>query len=226
MTMKIFFKSILTALFAIPAAAWAEDLSMYRSFQLGTDLPTIAKQAGVDPAQARVVHRRPALIQELAWRPQFTGPSGITDTAKDVVFSFYDGRLYRITVGYDRYQIDGLTVDDLVDAISTRYGGATRSGVAAGATSANYAEHEEVLAQWQDPQYDFSLVRSSYGRDFKLVGTLRDLNAQAAAAEIEAVKLDLEDAPQREAARVAKEDETERVRLEKARLANKAKFRP
>jgi hypothetical protein len=58
------------------------------------------------------------------------------------------------------------------------------------------------------------------------VGILNDLNAQATAATIEAVKLDLEDAPQREAARVAKEDETERVRLEKARLANKANFRP
>ena len=76
------------------------------------------------------------------------------------------------------------------------------------------------------PEYDFSLIRSSYGRDFKLVGTLKDLNAQAEAATIEAVKLDLEDAPQKEAARVAKEDETERIRLEKARLANKAKFRP
>jgi hypothetical protein len=226
MMTKIFFKWILIASFAIPAAARAEDLSRYRSFQLGTDLSTIAKQAGVDPAQVRVVHRRPELIQELAWHPQFTGPSGAVDTAKDVVFSFYDGRLFRIAVGYDRYQIDGLTVDDLVDAISTRYGSSTRPVIVLGGTPASYGDHEEVLAQWQDPEYDFSLVRSSYGRDFKLVGTLKDLNAQAEAATIEAVKLDLEDAPQREAARVAKEDETERVRLEKARLANKAKFRP
>jgi hypothetical protein len=223
---KVFFKWILTALLAIPGAAWAEDLSMYRSFQLGTDLLTVAKQAGVDPAGARVVHRRPALFQDLEWRPQFTGPTGVSDTAKEVVFSFYDGRLFRITVGYDRYQIDGLTVDDLVDAISMRYGTATRPKVVAGATPASFGDHEEVLAQWQDPKYEFSLIRSSYGRDFKLVGILNDLNAQATAATIEAVKLDLEDAPQREAARVAKEDETERVRLEKARLANKANFRP
>jgi len=223
---KVFFKSILTVFLAIPAAAWAEDLSMYRSFQLGTDLPTVAKQVGADVAQARVVHRRPALIQELEWRPQFTGPTGLTDTARSVVFSFYDGRLFRITVGYDRYQIDGLTVDDLVDAISTRYGNAIKPTVVPGATTVSFGDHEEELARWQDPKYDFSLIRSSYGRDFKLVGTLKDLNAQAEAATIEAVKLDLEDAPQREAARVAKEDETERVRLEKARLANKAKFRP
>jgi hypothetical protein len=223
---KTFFKSILAVFLVIPAAAWAEDLSTYRSFQLGTDLPTVAKQAGVDPAQARVVHRRPALIQELAWRPQFTGPSGVAETAKDVVFAFYDGRLFRITVGYDRYQLDGLTVDDLVDAISTRYGIATRPAGVPGATASGFGDHDEMLAQWQDPQYDFSLIRSSYGRDFKLVGTLKDLNAQAEVATIEAVKLDLEDAPQREAARVAKEDETERMRLEKARLANKAKFRP
>jgi hypothetical protein len=223
---KLVFKTTLTAFLTIPAAAWAGDLSMYRTFQLGTDLPTIAKQAGVNAAQATVIHRRPALIQELAWRPQFTGPSGAAETAKDVVFSFYDGRLFRITVGYDRYQIDGLTVDDLVEAISTSYGSATRPAVVPGATPAGFGDHDEMLAQWQDPQYGFSLIRSSYGRDFKLVGTLKELNAQAEAATIEAVKLDLEDAPQREAARVAKEDETERVRLEKARLANKAKFRP
>jgi hypothetical protein len=214
------------ALLAISAAVWAGDLSKYRSFQLGTELPAIAKQAGIDAAKARVIHRHPALIQELAWQPQFTGPSGVTDTAKDVVFSFCDGRLFRITIDYDRYQIDGLTVDDLVESISTIYGSAKRPAIAAGAAPASYTDHEEVLAQWQDPQYDFSLIRSSYGRDFKLVGTLRDLNARAEAATIEAVKVDLENAPQREAARVAKEDETERARLEKARLANKAKFRP
>jgi hypothetical protein len=58
------------------------------------------------------------------------------------------------------------------------------------------------------------------------VGTLKSLEASAEAATIEAVRLDLQDAPEREAARVAKEDETERARLDKARLANKAKFKP
>jgi hypothetical protein len=64
----------------MPTAAWAGDLSTYRNFQLGTDLATVAKQAGEDPSQANVIHRRPALIQELEWRPQ----SGSTSQADPV----------------------------------------------------------------------------------------------------------------------------------------------
>jgi hypothetical protein len=48
--------------------------------------------------------------------------------------------------------------------------------------------------------------------------------AQAAIAE--SVRLDNKEAPQREADRTAREDEAERVKLEKARLVNKPKFRP
>ena len=95
------------------AATLAGDLSKYRNFQLGTDLPTVAKQAGANPSQAKVIHRRPALIQELEWRPQPLGSSSQTEPAKEVVFSFYDGELFRIVVNYDRYETEGLTADDL-----------------------------------------------------------------------------------------------------------------
>jgi len=208
------------------AAGWAGDLSTYRNFQLGTALATVAKQAGEDPSQAKVIHVRPVLIQELAWRPQPAGSSSQTETAKDVVFSFYDGQLFRIKVDYDHYQIDGLTTDDLVEAISAKYGSATKPPVPVNSAATSYGDHEQVLAQWQDSQYRFELIRFSYGRDFKLVGILKNLEASAQAATIEAARLDAEDAPQREAARIARQDETERARLDKARLANKAKFRP
>ena len=57
----------------IPQLQSAGDLSKYRNFQLGTDLSTVAKQTGVNPSEAKVIHRRPALIQELEWRPQPLG---------------------------------------------------------------------------------------------------------------------------------------------------------
>ena len=41
---------------------------------------------------------------------------------KEVVFSFYDGELFRIVVNYDRYQTEGLTAEDFVEAISATYG--------------------------------------------------------------------------------------------------------
>ena len=63
-------RSALTSflVFGAISAVCAADLSKYRDFQLGTDLPTIAKQVGASPSQAKAIHRRPALIQELEWR--------------------------------------------------------------------------------------------------------------------------------------------------------------
>jgi beta-xylosidase len=52
------------------------------------------------------------------------------------------------------------------------------------------------------------------------------LDALARAAIAESVRLDDQEAPQRETERQKKKDEENRVRQEKARQANKAPFRP
>ncbi|MGA3019414.1 MAG: hypothetical protein ABSF62_19995 [Bryobacteraceae bacterium] len=119
-----------------------------------------------------------------------------------------------------------MTPDDLVRALSATYGIAARPIAPAKAAPGHYDDQEELLAQWQDSQYRFELIRSSYGPTFKLVGVLKKLEAPAQAAIIEAARLDDKEAPQREADRIAKQDEAERARLEKARRVNKAKFRP
>jgi len=90
----------------------------------------------------------------------------------------------------------------------------------------SYGDREDVLAQWQDPEYRFELVRSSYGPSFKLVGVLKKLEAPVQHSILEAKRLDEQEAPQRDAERVAKDLETERVKLDKARMLNKPKFRP
>jgi hypothetical protein len=217
---------LLLALGVMPAATLTVDLSKYRSFQLGMDLATVAKQAGADPAQAKVIHSRPALIQELDWRPQPLGSTSEKDPAQDVVFSFYDGELFRIAVAYDRYQTEGLTVDDFIDAISIAYGPAARPTAPAKVDPGSYSDQEEILAQWQDSQYRFDLIRSSYGSSFKLVGVIKRLESSAHAATLEAKRLDDQEAPQREAARLASEEQAAKANLEKARLVNKLNFRP
>src|SRR5712692_10603808 len=45
------------------------DFSSYRGFQFGMNLSVAAKQAGMKPADARLVRQRPAVIQELDWLP-------------------------------------------------------------------------------------------------------------------------------------------------------------
>ncbi len=207
------------------ALALAGDLSKYRSFQLGTDLPTVARQAGVSPTEAKVIHSRPALIQYLEWRPQPLGPSSQTDSAKDVVFTFYNGALFRIVVNYDQYEIEGLTAEDIVDALSATYGPAARPATAKAARESN-GDEEEILAQWEGPQYRFELIRLSYGPTYRLIGVSKRLEAPAQAATLEAARLEEQEAPQRDAERIATEQQTERAKLEKARLENKPKFRP
>jgi hypothetical protein len=82
-----------------------------------------------------------------------------------------------------------------------------------------------VVARWQDPQYRFELVRSSYGPSFSLIAVLKKLEAPAQAAILEASRLDDQEAPQRDAARVASEEEAAKAKLQQARLVNKPKFR-
>ncbi len=210
----------------ISAAAWAGDLSRYRGFQFGTDLPTVTKQAGVSPSLVKVIHLRPALIQELSWRPQPLGASAQTEPVKEVVFSFYNGELFQIGINYDRDETEGMTTADFIEAISATYGTAAKPAVAVKIMPASYVAQEEILAEWQDPEYRFDLIRSRYGPSFRLEGVLKRLEAPVQSAIQEAKRLDTQEAPQRDAERAAREDEAERAKLDKARLLNKPKFRP
>ena len=222
-------RSALTSLFVcgvVSAAALTADLSKYRDFQFGTDLPAVARQVGVSMSQVKVIHSRPALIQELEWRPRGLGPSPQAEPADDVVFSFYNGELYRIVVNYDRYEIEGLTAQDIIDAVSVIYGPAIQAAAPVKNARDSYSGRDEPVARWQDPQYAFDLVRSAYSPSFKLIGVLKKLDASAQDAILEAKRLDDREAPQRDAARVASEQEAARAQLEKSRLVNKPRFRP
>jgi len=210
----------------LSAAAFAGDLSGYRSFQFGADLAAVAKQTGADISDVKVVDHRPALIQELEWRPQPLGPSTTAEAAQDVLFSFYNGELFRMVVRYDMHATEGLTREDLIGAFSEIYGMPTKPPALDNTEQRPYGERDEALARWQDSRYRFDLIRSSEGPSFRLIGVLKRLEAPAQAAILEAKRLDDQEAPQRDAARLASEQEATTARLEKTRLANKAKFQP
>lgn len=206
--------------------AAADDLSKYRDFQLGADLPTVAKLTGASLSQAKLIQSRPALVQELDWSPRSLGSSPKAESVEGVIFSFYNGALFRIAVKYDRYATEGLTTEDFVDAISAMYGPAAKLPPPVKPEKESYGDQEETVARWEDPQYRFDLLRGSYGPTYTLVGILKSLEATVQAANAEAKRLDDLEAPQREAARVAAEQNAKAATLEKARLVNKAKFRP
>ena len=151
----------------------AQDLSSYRQFRLESDLVSVAKQTGMKPSDAKTIHDRPALIQELAWYPNRTlGVATRTpDSVDELRFSFYNGELFQIVIRYDRDRTKGLTEADLIEAISAKQGATSNS---AGKTitfssSQVYNDKETVIARWEDAQYSFNLYRSSYQPTFGMV---------------------------------------------------------
>jgi hypothetical protein len=215
---------------------YSQDLSRYREFQFETGLPAIAKQAHLKPLDARAIHRRPAVIQELTWEAQsFPSSSPGSDSAKNILFSFYNGELFRMVVTYDSDRIAGLTAEDIVEAVSAKYGTATRPVAEILLSSTHFYNGDEkiisdrsekILARWEDSQYSFNLYQPSYKSTFGMVIYSKRLDALARAAIVEAIRFDNQEAPQREAERQNKKDEENRARQEKARQANKAPFRP
>src|SRR5438552_1530119 len=129
----------------------AQDLSRYREFQFGMNVVAVAKQADVKPSEARVIHQRPAVIQELEWRPsRSTGSSPQGDPVKEVLFSFYNSELFRMVVNYDQQKTEGLTDEDMIEAISAKYGTATRpdAKIILFSSLQVYNDSEKVIARW------------------------------------------------------------------------------
>ena len=205
----------------LASSLYAGDLSKYREFELDSDLPGVARQAKMTPAEATVIHQRPAEIQELSWRGE---PA---DSVRSIVFSFFDGTLFRMAVEYDRYNTDGLTAQDMIDAISTTYGTAV-DPIAEITTPSIHGGDElvKVIARWEDSEWSFNLVRFKYESSFSLIAFSKRLHAEARTAIDEATRLDRLEAPQRATERRHREDEEKRLEQEKARLANRPDFRP
>jgi len=122
----------------------AEDLSKYRGFHFGSSLAAVVKQAQAQPSDVKVIHQQPAMIQELEWRPVNVAGK---DSVKQVLFTFYDGQLFRMVVSYDRYNTDGVTAEDMIEAISAKYGPATKP-VAEIVIPSTYSEAAKVVARW------------------------------------------------------------------------------
>jgi hypothetical protein len=203
------------------------DLSRYRDFQFGMDLAAVAKLVDMKPSEAKLIHQRPAVIQELEWQPRLSLTSSPEDPVRAIFFSFYDGELFRIVVNYDRSKTEGLTTEDVVNRISALYGTATRPDAEIVFSSSEvYNDSEVVIARWEDSLYSFNLYRSTYQPTFGMVAFSKHADALARAAIAEAIRLDEQEAPQREIERQKKQDADDHAAEEKARLGNKPNFRP
>lgn len=216
---------------ARPAAA--QDLSSYRGFAFGSSVASVLATTGVNSnaSAVKIIHQRPALLQELAWRPQYSTarPAASVEAAQEITFRFHDDQLFSVTVLYEARLVAGLTNMDVIDAVSAVYGppmltaAAKQGPVPAPAGTINGST---ALARWLSADHEFTLLREVYPATYRLIGVSKRLAALARASEIESVRLDRLEAPKRAAAEAVAEVERKRIADEKARTTNKGEFRP
>ena len=210
-TMRTMMRSLMVCSFvmimilmSIPQAH-AQDLSRYRNFSFGMTVADLSKQVDQKPANAAVLHEHPALIQELTWfPPQPYSSLRPAEPVDQILFSFYNDALYRMLMTYDSSATKGLTDEDMIRVVSAKYGLATRPVAMVNfPMNPSYKSTEKVIARWEDSQYSLNLFRS-YGDTFAIVMFTKQLDAQAGISIAESVKLEQQEAPQKEAARTKK----------------------
>jgi hypothetical protein len=224
--MNFICKSVISlglVLLATPVIS-GQDLSRYRKFVLGTSLAAISRQVGQDERQASLITQSPALIQEITyWQVDTSDSSGRMEPISHITLDFYNGALYRIVVVYDQKAVEGLTEEDMVKAISARYGNGVRLYPEIDFPNHDvYSSTEKVIAQWDDAENSVTFFHSSGLESFGLAVFSKRVNAQAEAAIVESAKLAKEQAPQKEIARQIKEVDD----LDIARQKNIKSFRP
>jgi hypothetical protein len=212
---------------ALSAHASAQDVFRYREHALESSLETVIVATRARADDVRLLHERPARIQELQFRAPYQSDSEEADPMQSILFRFVDGQLYQLVVTYNRERTEGLSDADVVNSLRDEYGppvsGATTVRVdgPGGTFSAMTA-----VAKWETESSRLLLVRDKYVHDFQLVFTSRSLESRAVAAAREAVRLDVLEAPRRESEQRRKAAADAEAAREKSRRANKEAFRP
>jgi hypothetical protein len=129
-------------------------------------------------------------------------------------------------VNYDWDRTEGLTVEDMVDALSVVYGPPLLPATdITGSLSRGRTGGDRIVAQWGDAQYSVNLFRPSYASTFGLVVFEKRLDSLARAASVDTIRPE-EQRAQRAIERRQKQRDEDLSREERVRQVNKATFRP
>ena len=217
--------AVAVVLVLCPQLASAQDLSRYRVYALNSSVDAVIAATEARATDTKVVHERPALIQELEWRTPYShSTTEPADPVRMITFSFCDNALYQVLVNYDSSRTDGLTNGDVIESLTATYGepliGSARNRPLDAPADA------VVLAQWDRDGSSMTLFRGVYSSEFQLMLTSKLLGTRARGAIREAARLDIVDAPRRERDLRKKEAADAAAARDKVRAANKAAFRP
>ena len=208
-------------------------LSRYRAVSLGDSVQTVVERLQITASDVKVLHDRPALVQELTWRtrPFVSGVTVAADPLAEMVLTFHRGHLARIVATYDRERTIGLTDADLEELLSEVYGVALlRSNTGQVASSApsslSSLTPRRTVSMWADDDTTVTLWREEYparvGLLISAVAAVRDLQqAIADGARLAAAEAPQRDREKQAAAAAALKDRDAQIRLE-----NKSKFKP
>ncbi len=207
----------------------AQELSRYRDYALGSSVGALVKATGARTDHTRILHERPARIEELEWRaPYVSSGTEMADPVRDILFTFFDDQLYQVVVTYDRDRMEGLTNDDVTESISATYGKPLlrQSRTTLAVLPSDALNDTTSVAQWEDGESLITLTRGTYSPQYRLILVSKSLNSRARAAVKEALRLDTQEAPRRELEQRKKDAADARVAGQKARVVNKAAFKP
>jgi hypothetical protein len=212
-------------------ASWplaAADLSTYRDFKIGTSTADVIARTGAAEREVKTLNQRPALLQEMSWRPRYAigRVSTDRDSVATIVFSFIDNQLFRMAIDYERSRTEGLTKEDMITSLSEMYGPRSTRPAPTAPRPAFDSDTSTVIATWRQGDATLTLNQSTYGNGFSLVITSIPLEALARKAQATAVTMDAREAPAREAARAKEQADTARAAAEKTRTTNKDTFKP
>jgi hypothetical protein len=186
----------------------------------------VVERLKVAATDLKALHEGSPIVQQLTWRPQrFTGRTlAEADPIAEMVLTFHASHLALITVIYDRDQTQGLTDEDMLDALSAVYG-APRLLATPTRPSDAPPPARRPIGRWDDADAVLILWREHPNRvGLTITAIASDVALQDALAE--GVRRQAIDAPGREMARRSADAAAIQARDAKVRLDNKAKFKP
>lgn len=207
----------------------AQETFQYRDFQMGSDLPSVAKRTSTPVTAAKVIHTRPVEMKDLEWRPRnYSGSASLQQDPVDLMlFRFYDNQLFKVIVDYDRRRTEGMSAADMIEAISATYGTVSQvPSRSLGTPTVQYGFPDTPLGVWGNADYSVTLLRVAYPAAFRLVVASTRLDDLARAASVAALRQDAVEAPQRERDRQKRDADASAAAQEKAKTENKAQFKP
>jgi hypothetical protein len=216
---------VCAALLAVQVVSASPVYSRYRGVSIGDSVSVVVASLHLTPGDVAIVHARPAMIQQLTWRPNqfFASKAGPPEALAEMVLTFHLGRLARVVATYDRDRTEGLTNADLHDSFTTIYGTPMLVPTAGGVRSSS---EPEIIGQWGDGETLVVLWREAYPRRFKVTVSSVAADRLLQGALASGARLEATEAPTRDMVRRLSEELTQRRLDEQSRLDNKSAFKP